>query len=951
MISRHLPVYFFVLALAMLTWASQATAAPPVGDEMPPGIEAHRLLPLQGADRDKARLSAEKIAAALPKPPFMEEGLVDATRKDIEPPLEAQRAYAQARDAYHQGKGFEAIRKLMIAERRAPDSPGILKLLGRIYTETGNKVRGVSYLTRAAALEPADMDSVFLIGRFELEQNRWETAAATFYHAVRLQKDPATATDDPALLPLLHYYLAAALQRAGYAEQAVAQFNAYLNYDRRFERYTPRTAELAFVDHGMAGTWETVGDLLNQLARPKDALEAYRRAAEVSKDRGVGLVKRQVFTLLQLKDTKAAETMVLDYIRASNADPASLELANYFFNRAGSDALSQELERLYDEGDRSGNMAITLANLLPPERGMALLKRHMASAPADGDAYAQLLRIVLQGEGSAKVRRDTLVRAITLTSDSMAGSPSHASVYVQALLDTVKGPREVVDAIAAMPEEQAARPQTLAIKGVSLRMLRQNLQASEALALSLERDPDSTFARIEQARVFIAQQRFDEAAKLLAGDWPGDDVQVLLLRARVLSEAGRPDAALTLLDEAIAKQNDGVDLVLQKAEVLMAAQRTDDAKRVLNDALNATPNEEKLYAALLEFYRKQLSLGMREEAAPMQELMARMLSTIPGSRTARLLVAELRMDAREYDRSEQLLKALLEEDSHDLTALGLLIRLYEASNRRDAANDLRERFFRSLPEGSDRALALAAFYRFTERPGRAIEELQDALSRPLLDRPEAVVAQLWRYMLEMNPGDLDTPRKMIVEAAERFPGHASDINYELASLLSQQGKDKESQEVLSRILKAEPNHAASANGLGYAWAVAGVNLDKAQELIQRALDQQPDNAAFLDSMGWVLYRKGDIEGAIEWLLRATDAEYGSHPVLYDHLGDALYRRGRKAEAVRRWESARSLLNLSQYDDPETRDLPQRLDAKIEAVKQGAEPAITDIVGDAKPPKP
>lgn len=949
--SRGIPVACLALALA-LTLGAGAAFASPDSSAAPPGIEAERLLPLAGAARDKAGTSAEDLLKALPAAPFSggPDGQEPAA-PNAEPGLEAQRAYMQAAQALNEGRAYEAVRKLLLAERRAPESADIARLLGEIYTRTGNKVRGATYLKKAATLDPSDLDTVFMLARFELDQQRWGTAAASFLHALELEKQHQAADDteaDPGREPLLHYYLGVALQRAGYASQAVEYFRAYLEHPRQFDRRTPRIVELAFVDHSIDQTWQSVGDLHNQLAQPKRALEAYAQAAERAPRPSVALAQRQVYTMLELRDADAAEALILDFLRAATDQGEALSLVDYYFSRADSEQLAQELERLYEQGDRTSALALAVADLLPPDRRQELLLRHITEKPNDQLVFAALIRSALVPEGTAKQRRTGQGRAAALAGRAMAAAPADAMVYADAVTDAVGGSTSLLEAIATLPTEQAQTVGVKTLEGIAHRRLRQYPQASEALTAALALDPGAAVARLELARVLVAQAKLDEAATMLQGDWPGGDLPVTTLRARILSQAQRPDEALRLLDAARAEHPRDAGLVLVRTQILLSHGRTDEAERTLRDALNADPTQEEFYAALIEYYRTGLRMGQRKHAEPLKDVMTRLLSTLPRSRTARLVVAELRMDAREFDRSEKILKELIVENADDLDAVQMLINLYERTNRPDEANRLRERFLRSLPEGADRAVALAILFRNTDRLDRAIDELTAALRSPHLDRPSSVVHYLWRYRLELDPAATAEAEAIIDDAIKRYPAHDADLRYEKATFLSRTGREDLSHEVMADILEDHPNHAPSANGLGYAYAVAGENLDEAKELIARALAQDPDSAAFLDSMGWVLYKQKDFDGAIKWLRQAYDADGGAYPVILDHLGDALYRRGRHAEAVKFWDDARTMLNRSfgEFDDdPEIEGLLERLEAKVREAKTGGDPPVAPLPGE------
>jgi predicted Zn-dependent protease len=932
------------LGLLMIVLGADARAADVA---VPDGIKAELLHPASGPQRKRAELSLEKLAPTLPEPDYLADADADGDgpeATDEAAPLAAQRAYAHARQAYRNGKAFDAVRKLLIAQKQAPNAPEIARLLGRIYTDTGNKVRGATFLETAVRLDPDDLPTVFLLGRFALERSQWEKAAAILLHARQIDRQADEAEADPAQRALLSYYLGVALQNAGYASAAADEYRAYLDADRQFTRTTPRVRELAFVDQSRAATWMTLGDLYHQLDEPKRALEAYRTAAQETSGETVELGLRRVYTLLRLGRADEAEALVIERVRTSGTGDQSLPLVRYYLREAESAELIRQLEQIYENDGRTPAMALAVAELLPEPAAQALLLRHVKQKPADHGVFLALLRSALQREeGEKRTRVDRTALALDQTRQAAAAAPSHAGAYITMLFEAVGDPRVVDEAYAELAPEVAAEAYAQAIHGVALRRLGRYTDARAALRSALEAAPDSPVLRIEQARVLIAQEKIDEAAALPEGDWPRGDIEVLLLRTHVLAEAGKVGDALELLqregDEALSRPR----VAIEFARLLLREEKVSEAERVLNDALNAHPDSEVLYRFLLDHYRTRVDQGDRNYTEPLQALMRRLLSTLPSSRTARLLEAELRMSTNDFDRAEQILDKLLEDDPRDLDALGALVQLYMRSERRPMAIKTQERLLLAKPEGLEQTVELTYFYDSLGRYDDAVAHLKEALLRPDPEDPATVANLLWVMMLREDPDAGAEAQRLLAEAAERFPAHASDIRYQQASLWNVMGEPKRSTKVLAQIVEDDPNHAPANNDLGYSLADQGKDLERARAMIERAVEQDPDSSHYLDSMGWVLYKTGDFEAAVEWLRRAVDAEGGQHPIILDHLGDALYRRGRTAEAAANWGKARALLDLpEQAEAAETDGLSEVLDAKIAAVRAGQEPELAPV---------
>src|SRR5262249_55641188 len=106
----------------------------------------------------------------------------------------------------------------------------------------------------------------------------------------------------------------------------------------------------------------------------------------------------------------------------------------------------------------------------------------------------------------------------------------------------------------------------------------------------------------------------------------------------------------------------------------------------------------------------------------------------------------------------------------------------------------------------------------------------------------------------------------------------------------------------------DPRHASANNDLGYTWADAGKNLERAEQMIRLAIQQEPDNESFLDSLGWVLYKRGEFAAARKYLEQAAAPASFPDPVVLDHLGDTLYRLSDTSAAAQTWTRAKSRLD-------------------------------------------
>lgn len=98
------------------------------------------------------------------------------------------------------------------------------------------------------------------------------------------------------------------------------------------------------------------------------------------------------------------------------------------------------------------------------------------------------------------------------------------------------------------------------------------------------------------------------------------------------------------------------------------------------------------------------------------------------------------------------------------------------------------------------------------------------------------------------------------------------------------GRDTDAVPLLERALELEGEGAPELeNGVAYALAEAGVELDRAEALVDGALSTDESNPDYLDTKGWILCRRGEVEAGLEWIRKASDASGGSVAEIEEHL--------------------------------------------------------------------
>lgn len=324
-----------------------------------------------------------------------------------------------------------------------------------------------------------------------------------------------------------------------------------------------------------------------------------------------------------------------------------------------------------------------------------------------------------------------------------------------------------------------------------------------------------------------------------------------LLLVSRLTSRGQFDQALALLGEMRRRTPEDFDLLYTEAEVNARAARYDVAVHLLND-----------YISVQSQRRQSIEDGASNAQSDASD--------------ARLLLVQIAERRENYPEAIRQLR-LIDEPS-----LRFQARIHEA-----------------VLEGKLGDLAQAR---------SIIESIRPA------DRRERIVRQLTLASIYRDAGRSDEAIARL-RAADRDIPDASEIKYDLAMLLEQQGQTAEFETLMRRVIELDPDNANAYNSLGYTFADQNRNLDEAQGLLERALDIEPDNPYILDSVGWYLFRVKDYEAALEYLRRSYDQLPAADVAA--HLGEVLWTLGRKNEARAIWAEGHR-------QDPDSEALAQTL---------------------------
>ena len=343
------------------------------------------------------------------------------------------------------------------------------------------------------------------------------------------------------------------------------------------------------------------------------------------------------------------------------------------------------------------------------------------------------------------------------------------------------------------------------------------------------------------------------AAETLVKDYlhkaPDAIPEVQLGYARALVDAGRPQEALTQLEQLTQRRPNFPDGWLVLGSVRATQGQTAQAQAALERFLTVaarqagqTNIDQRKFLGLLAVRQRQSDMD-----------------------TARLMLAQLSQKRGDTKAADQWLAAVQSPGQMLAVAVERAALLADQGRLEEG-----RALIRAVPEHGPNAATLKL-----RAEAQLLREHQHA----------ADAYKLLDNALQNNPDDKD----LIFDAA-------------MAASKADQLNDEE--RLLRQLIALDPQSAAAYNALGYDLADRGLRLQEAKRLIEKAVELAPGDAFIRDSLGWVQYRLGNLQEARRILEDAfkqqPDAEIAAH------LGEVLWMQGQHEAARAIWRQGLSL---------------------------------------------
>jgi cellulose synthase operon protein C len=488
------------------------------------------------------------------------------------------------------------------------------------------------------------------------------------------------------------------------------------------------------------------------------------------------------------------------------------------------------------------------------DRALEILERSVKANPGDESVRLELATAYLR----AKRYQDVIA---TLK----AGDPSQHSGRRAALqLTAITASQGAVIARAEVDKLLAERPGDNERRYVAIAYFVSQLEYERArveISTLLKANPRDSRALVALATVEHAAGNLPaaEAALREGVNADGKDTRIRLMLARILLLKGDWANARTELDGAIAAGGGNANIVNAAGLLLLDSQRYDEALARFRRAAELTPTEPNYWlnaarsqaalnepAAARESANKAIAL--RPDWLPATSLLvlldlrtkgpdaalaraSELRTRNPGDAGVLALLGDVYVARREFVEAVK----VFEEAERKAPDAALAVRLYEAvrSANLDRPEASLVRWLAGRPDDTRVRLVLAQFYMQTDRPDRAINELE-SITRQNPNLPAVLNNLAWLYHERRDPRAERTAQRAyqlapnapaigdtygwillsrqkvgdalsILETAARSAASEPEIQYHYAAALAQAGRHSEARTVLVRVVGSIKN--------------------------------------------------------------------------------------------------------------------------------------------------
>ena len=570
---------------------------------------------------------------------------------------EALELYGVASLQENSNRLTEALKTYEKALRLDPDSTAIRRSLIPLYVALDRQDDALGCCRRLLELDPGDYDTWYLYGRQLRGQDREADACAAFDKALACKR----LKDRPGVALAIAYDLGTLREKLGHFKRAEAAFRKaaeLLAHPAELLEAGPLTPQDIATQAGE--TYERIGRICLRAGKSDDAILAFKNAQAKDPSRARRLSLNLAEVLLSRGKQAEALRYVDHYLGQQPQSNDGYELKIKLLRALGrGDEVLAELEK-HSANDRFNTpLRLLLAREYRkagrPAQAERIYETLLKSSP-EVDTYRGLFGVYLaEGEPGAGKLLSRLNRAVTKASpeDKAATADANAAAHARAMLAVLREDRALVKALLPVAHRRILKGPQLAYPLLVL------------LAVLAERT-----GSLDAAEELYRSCLDKDGKVLVPGDRRQVEPQVYFGLLKVLSSA-RKHAALIKLCRQALDRTEATNRTLFYREMAFAHMALGHSKEALDAISQAVTEAEagsqpqaKKQVLFCRCNRSQLLA----QAEKFKEAEAECLELLKGNKeaadvqTIRFALSAVYSLARQHDKAEEQLLAILEED-------------------------------------------------------------------------------------------------------------------------------------------------------------------------------------------------------------------------------------------------------------------------------------------------
>ncbi len=490
-----------------------------------------------------------------------------------------------------------------------------------------------------------------------------------------------------------------------------------------------------------------------------------------------------------------------------------------------------EVHRL-DPSDQDA--ALWLARLYrlhnEPDKAEQVLRKMLDDDPANEPAVEQLTQLLLDGN-----KADEAIKLL----EAMTAHSSSATVF-DLLGDAYTQNHDYAKAETAYRKAVELDPSELS----HLRGLGQTLLTEEKYSDALEvyqkladLMPDDSDNYLRIAQIYRELHQLDKAEENLvkARQYNPGSLEVLYNEAMIYQAQGRYDDAIRVLSDAITG-------VKSQSNVLPSRRRS---LSILYQQLGMLYRDVQNYQAAIYTFQELARLGDEED------------------HRARLLIMDTYQKAKDLPKALQAGRDAMAKYPNDTAIKSSQALLLGENEQTDEAVKLLQTDLKGTPADRDTYLNISQVYERGRRYADAEEAARKAESFAAEPHDNEIAWLLLGAVYERQK-QFDKAETEFKKVLDVNPKNAQVLNYYGYMLADRGVRLDEAQDLIQRAVDQEPQNGAYLDSLGWVYYKQN-KLDEAESMLRKAVEHEPHDPTIRLHLGDVYAKQGHTDqAAVEW---------------------------------------------------------------------------------------